>query len=96
MIGSGGFMQAPNTHESREDAERPVDRLVILPMPEGMTRPETGAMQFGDDWPGVFIRGDNAACYSMALDSLLSGNVEPMTAGILSGLNELLKSSRAT
>lgn len=23
-------------------------------------RPETGPMQFGDDWPGVFIRGDNA------------------------------------
>lgn len=20
-------------------------------------RPETGPMQFGDDWPGVFIRG---------------------------------------
>lgn len=23
-------------------------------------RPETGAMSFGDDWPGVFIRGDEA------------------------------------
>ena len=23
-------------------------------------RAETGTMQFGDDWPGVFIRGDNA------------------------------------
>ncbi len=23
-------------------------------------RPETGPMQFGDDWRGVFIRGDNA------------------------------------
>lgn len=28
MIGPGGFMQAPNTHESREDAKRPVERLV--------------------------------------------------------------------
>lgn len=27
--------------------------------PEG-TRPETGPMQFGEDWPGIFIRGDNA------------------------------------
>ena len=31
MIGPGGFMQAPNTHESREDAQRPVERLVINP-----------------------------------------------------------------
>lgn len=28
-------------------------------LPDGK-RPETGPMQFGDDWPGVFIRGDNA------------------------------------
>ena len=27
-----------------------------------MQRAETGPMQFGDDWPGVFIRGDNAVC----------------------------------
>ncbi|MHC4215534.1 MAG: hypothetical protein ACYSWP_19410 [Planctomycetota bacterium] len=24
-------------------------------------RVETGAVQFGNDWPGLFIRGDNAA-----------------------------------
>ena len=23
-------------------------------------RAETGILQFGDDWPGVFIRGDDA------------------------------------
>jgi len=26
----------------------------------GNYRPETGAMQFGEDWPGIFIRGDEA------------------------------------
>lgn len=31
------------------------------PQPEGR-RVETGAVQFGDDWPGMFIRGDRA-CY---------------------------------
>lgn len=72
------------------------NRVVMLPQPPGMARVETGSIQFGDDWPGVFIRGDNAACYSMALDSLLSGSVDPMTLGVLSGLNELLKRSRAT
>lgn len=26
-------------------------------------RPETGPMEFGDDWRGIFIRGDNALMY---------------------------------
>lgn len=29
-------------------------------MPEAGERVETGPVQFGDDWPGLFIRGDNA------------------------------------
>ena len=35
------------------------------------SRAETGPMQFGDDWPGVFIRGDNALMYANALDGVL-------------------------
>lgn len=31
------------------------------------TRPETGPMQFGDDWPGVFIRGDDALATVLSL-----------------------------
>lgn len=31
-----------------------------LPMPEGMTRVETGPIRFGEDWAGYFLRGDNA------------------------------------
>lgn len=32
-----------------------------LPAPaDDQGRVETGAVQFGDDWPGLFIRGDNA------------------------------------
>ena len=35
-------------------------------------RAETGSMQFGnEDWPGVFIRGDDAAYYSMLLEQVL-------------------------
>lgn len=70
------------------------DHVVILPVPEHMQRIETGIVQFGDDWPGVFIRGDNAAYYSMVLDRLMSGYADPLTIGVLAGLNELLKSSR--
>ena len=33
-------------------------------------RVETGPVQFGNDWPGVFIRGDNAFFYSMFLKKL--------------------------
>lgn len=32
-----------------------------------MSRPETGAMQFTDDWPGIFIRGDNALAFEIML-----------------------------
>lgn len=36
-------------------------------------RAETGPLQFGDDWPGVFIRGDNAMGFVQALRALLQG-----------------------
>jgi hypothetical protein len=36
-------------------------------------RVETGPLQFGDDWPGLFIRGDNAAYYAMVLRYHLDG-----------------------
>jgi len=39
-------------------------------------RPETGAMQFADDWSGVFLRGDDALYYGMALKSLLEATAE--------------------
>lgn len=40
----------PNTGgPSKDDGESPVHPRV-----------ESGAVQFGDDWPGLFLRGDNA------------------------------------
>lgn len=38
-----------------------------------MTRIETGPLAFGEDWPGVFIRGDDALWYSMTLEGMISG-----------------------
>jgi len=38
------------------------------------TRPETGKMKFGDDWSGIFIRGDNAFNYHMQLKEVLKDN----------------------
>jgi hypothetical protein len=61
-------------------------------------RIETGPVQINDDWPGVFIRGDNAMFYAMALKSLLNmlkdeKDLDRMLAvSPLYGLAELLAS----
>lgn len=34
-------------------------------------RVETGAVQFDDDWPGLFIRGDEALAMAQVLDRVL-------------------------
>lgn len=39
--------------------------------PEDEGRIETGAVQFGDDWPGYFIRGDNAFAICLAIRGVL-------------------------
>ena len=35
-------------------------------------RVETGPVQFGDDWPGIFIRGDHAFWLCGCMDALLA------------------------
>jgi hypothetical protein len=42
-------------------------------------RIETGPLQINDDWPGTFIRGDNAAYYAMMLGQLLAVHEEQNT-----------------
>lgn len=61
-------------------------------------RPETGPMKFalsaGDDWPGIFIRGDNAYGYAMVLRAVMdSSNIPPMERLELLSLLQLLESS---
>jgi hypothetical protein len=65
---------------------------------ESGDRPETGPMQFGDDWPGVFIRGDSALMgYAPAVYRAMQALPESewMTRAQLSGLLETLKSCAA-
>jgi len=65
------------------------------PMPKGLARLETGAIQFGDDWPGIFIRGDNAAYYAQAIKTILwDKKTDPIAIGVLSELGELLETSQ--
>jgi hypothetical protein len=74
----------------------------ILKLPAVGARVETGAVQFGDDWPGVFIRGDNAFGFIGALEAAIA-KFEPHTEGLdfltacmLAGLRDTLASSDLT
>ena len=42
----------------------------LCPKPDG-ERVETGAVQFGDDWPGLFIRGDEAVDVSLQIKAVI-------------------------
>lgn len=51
------------------DSEHEVDRF--LPRPDDSKgRVETGVVQFGEDWPGTFVRGDMSMYYAMNLASV--------------------------
>lgn len=51
----------------------------IRELPAQEPRVESGTIQFGTDWPGVFIRGDSAAWAAMLLKTLLeSGKVDDL------------------
>lgn len=58
-------------------------------------RPETGPMQFGADWRGVFIRGDNAFGYSIYLRRLLehaeAAGWDPIARLSVSGFARILE-----
>ena len=63
-------------------------------------RAETGYVKFGDDWRGVFIRGDNAYLYALHLAELLRVQeggeqwaLSPFNRAVLSGLLRLLEGS---
>ena len=60
-------------------------------LPRSGPRVETGPLQVGDDWPGVFIRGDNAGWYALQLTAYLTredeGAIPQLT---LRGLVEVL------
>ena len=61
-------------------------------LPQQPKRIETGAVQFGDDWPGVFLRGDNAAYYATALRSVLETGGNALERGMLKSLYDDLRS----
>lgn len=55
-----------------DDETTTKDDVLKLPLPEGMTRMECGPVQFGDDWPGYFLRGDRAFGLLQGRETVLS------------------------
>lgn len=43
-------------------------------LPEQKQRVETGAIQFGGDWPGLFMRGDDCISLLLMLKHVVDGN----------------------
>lgn len=78
-----------------------VDAVVMLPAAPNGKRVETGPVQFGDDWPGVFMRGDYAGPMAMYLRGALeimecNDPLNAIEQAALKGLVETLESCRAT
>ena len=45
--------------------------MQMIPMPEGLTRVESGAIQFGGDWPALHLRGDDAIRIALAIRDVI-------------------------
>jgi hypothetical protein len=68
----------------------------IRKLPAQAERVETGPVQFGDDWPGVFIRGDNAFGYVGLLDAAIRRADDGLDRIMLQSLREILSASDLT
>jgi hypothetical protein len=64
----------------------------LIPQPEG-GRVETGVVRFGDDWAGVFIRGDNSFFLATALCEVLKNPNDCVYAGQVQEFARLLLDS---
>ena len=49
---------------------RTTPNILQIPLPGGSGRAPTGAVQFRDDWPGLFVRGDDALVAGNAIREL--------------------------
>lgn len=62
-------------------------------LPAQDKRVESGPVQFGDDWPGVFIRGDDAAAYAFELQRMLDAGPSHLDAAALTTLRNALSAA---
>ena len=60
---------------------------------EASERVETGSIRFGNDWPGFFIRGDDAHSYANHLSNIISDSPNSLASEVLRGLlSQLIRS----
>lgn len=81
-----------------DDMATDLDPVQYVPAPVHLRRVETGPVQFGGDWPGVFIRGDSALMlYAPLLDQVVKFLKDQGRAdtGSIAHLAELLRSCQA-
>jgi len=95
---SKGFLEYLDEDEQCQEAVDLAFKRQAKRFGQVESRPETGPMQFGDDWPGVFLRGDQAFAYAIALKKVLDAlpSAEKVLPSFLSlkGLIDTLRSCR--
>ena len=65
--------------------------IPIRQLEQQKERIETGVIQFGDDWPMIAIRGDNAMYYALVLSMFLDGTLNENDSLMKYQLHNLLK-----
>lgn len=71
---------------------KPANGVRYLPKQE--PRVETGNVQFGDDWRGLFLRGDYCADLLVKLSKLLNKDITPIEKELIYEFHEMLKHTR--
>jgi hypothetical protein len=64
--------------------------LTKIERPDDEPRVETGPVQFGNDWPGIFIRGDNAMGFFARIVGAQRAGFLPSDGVGASALHDLL------
>jgi hypothetical protein len=68
------------------------NRITQIPVPGDSGRTPTGAMQFQNDWPGRFLRGDKAVSLASSIRGLqqrLANHSDPVVGAVLVQLGEI-------
>lgn len=65
-------------------------KITQIPVPGSSGQTPTGAMQFANDWPGLFVRGDDAMQLSFAIRELQERLVDHPDLYIASALSRLI------
>ena len=66
-------------------------QITQIPIPGNSGQTPTGAMQFQDDWPGLFVRGDDAIMLLAAIEQLKERLADHPDGVVASALNRLTR-----